>query len=53
MHEIPAVFSHVGTLAQAKALPCPFNNWAVFYGGRFVTVNQLDGAGVQKLLVRS
>ena len=36
-----------------KALPCPFNNWAVFCGGRFVTVNQLDGAGVQKLLVRS
>ena len=52
-HEIPAVFSRVETLAQAKALPCPFNNWAVFYGGRFVTVNQLDGAGVQKLLARS
>ena len=33
-------------------LPCPFNNWAVFYGGRFMTVNQLDGAGVQKLLAR-
>lgn len=51
-HEIPAVFSRVETLAQAKALPCPFNNWAVFCGGRFATVNQLDGAGVQKLLAR-
>ena len=52
-HEIPAAFLHVETTEQAKMLPCPFNNWAVFYGGRFVTVNQLDGAGVQKLLVRS
>ena len=52
MHEIPAAFLHVETTEQAKMLPCPFNNWAVFYGGRFVTVNQLDGAGVQKLLAR-
>ena len=51
-HEIPAAFLHVETTEQAKMLPCPFNNWAVFYGGRFVTVNQLDGAGVQKLLAR-
>ena len=47
-----AAFLHVETTEQAKMLPCPFNNWAVFYGGRFVTVNQLDGAGVQKLLAR-
>ena len=53
MYEIPAAFLHVETTEQAKMLPCPFNNWAVFYGGRFVTVNQLDGAGVQKLLARS
>lgn len=52
-HEIPAAFLHVETTEQAKMLPCPFNNWAVFYGGRFATVNQLDGAGVQKLLARS
>ena len=52
-HEIPAAFLHVETTEQAKMLPCPFNNWAVFYGGRFVTVNQLDGAGAQKLLARS
>ena len=49
---IPARFRHVETLEQAKALPCVFNNWAVFYGGKFVTVNQIDGAAVEKLLKR-
>ena len=48
--EIPAEFIHVQSLEQAKNLPCVFNNWAVFYGGKFVTVNQLDAAGVEKLL---
>ena len=48
--EIPAEFIHVQSLEQAKNLPCVFNNWAVFYGGRFVTVNQLDAAGIEKLL---
>ena len=38
------------TLEQAKALPCVSNNWAVFYDGKFVTVNQIDGAMVEKLL---
>ena len=47
---IPASFRHVETLAQAKALPCVFNNWAAFYDGKFVTVNQLDGTAVAKLL---
>lgn len=51
-NEIPARFEHVQTLSQAKELPCVFNNWAVFYKGKFATVNQLDGAGVEKLLKR-
>lgn len=51
-NEIPARFEHMQTLLQAKELPCVFNNWAVFYKGKFVTVNQLDGAGVEKLLKR-
>ncbi len=50
--QIPASFVHADTLQKAKSLPCPFNNWAVFYAGRFVTVNQLDAAGVQKLIAR-
>ena len=32
------------TLAQAKSLPCVYNGWAVFWDGRFVTVNQIDPA---------
>lgn len=47
---IPAEFVLVDSLETAKNLPCPFNNWAVFYGGKLATVNQLDGAGVQKLM---
>ena len=51
-HAIPADFIHVTSCAQAKALPCVFNNWAVFYGGKFITVNQLDGTAVAKLIAR-
>lgn len=47
---IPASFIHVESLEQAKALPCVFNNWAVFYQGRFVTVNQIDGAALTKII---
>ena len=51
--DIPAQFVHVDTLKKAKSLPCVFNNWAVFYGGKFVTVNQIDGAALEKLRQRS
>ena len=44
---IPASFVQVATLEQAKALPCVFNNWAAFYGGRLITVNQLDGPAIE------
>ena len=37
-------------LAGIAAARRAFNNWAVFYQGRFVTVNQLDGAVLEKLL---
>lgn len=47
---IPADFILVDSLEKAKMLPCPFNNWAVFYGGKLATVNQLDAAGIQKLV---
>ena len=47
---IPAAFIRVDSLQQAKALPCVFNNWAVFYQGRLRTVNQLDVRGLEKLL---
>lgn len=36
---VPLNLVHVDSLEKAKALPCPFNNWAVFYEGEFQTVN--------------
>lgn len=47
---IPASFILVETLQDAKALPCVFNNWALFYNGRFETVNLLDTAHVEKII---
>ena len=32
---------------------CVFNNWAVFYNGKFVTVNQLDGTAAEKNEIRN
>ena len=49
---IPAEFVLVDSLEKAKALPCVFNNWAVFYDGEFVTVNQIDEAMLEKLIRR-
>lgn len=46
----PVLFRPVETLEQAKALPCVFNNWAVFYDGVFQSVNLLDVSGVKRLL---
>ena len=50
--QIPARFVLVDSLEKAKALPCPFNNWAVFYQGRLCTVNQLDAAALKRILER-
>ena len=41
---------HVDSLEKAKALPCVFNNYAVFYKGEFVTVNLTDAAALKKIL---
>ena len=49
---LAAQFVHVDTLEEAKSLPCAFNNRAVFYGGKFVTVNQIDAAMLEKLIKR-
>ena len=45
---IPARFIHVDSLEQAKSLPCVFGNFAVFYGGKFMTVNQIDPTYLEK-----
>lgn len=49
-HAIPVSLVEVTTLEQAKALPCVFNNWAVFYKGVFQSVNLLDVAGLKRIL---
>lgn len=50
MNDIPVSFIQVDTLQKAKGLPCAFNNWAVFYKGKFETVNLLDVAGLERIL---
>jgi GNAT superfamily N-acetyltransferase len=40
----------VDTLEKAKSLPCVFNNWAVFYKGKFETVHLLNEGYLKKML---
>lgn len=47
---VPVSFVRVETAQQAKALPCPFNNWAVFYRGAFRTVNLPDIPALKRIL---
>lgn len=47
---IPHTLIPIDTLEKAKALPCVFNNWAVFYERRFLTVNLLDTAALKRIL---
>lgn len=49
-HGVPLDLIKIDTLKKAKALPGVFNNWAVFYKGRFETVNLLDEAYLTRIL---
>lgn len=49
-HDVPVCLIHVDTLQKAKELPCVFNNWGVFYKGKFETVNLLDVAYLKRIL---
>ncbi len=40
----------IDSIEKAKELPCVFNNWAVFYNGKFKTVNLLDIASLDKII---
>jgi GNAT superfamily N-acetyltransferase len=42
LNTIPVEINRIGSLEHAKNMPCVFNNWAVFYNGKFVTVNLLN-----------
>ncbi|MGM9662149.1 MAG: GNAT family N-acetyltransferase [Oscillospiraceae bacterium] len=47
---VPLSLRPVDTLQKAKALPCVFNNWALFYKGRFETVNLPDIPSLERIL---
>lgn len=49
-HSVPVRLIAVDSLEKAKSLPCVFNNWAVFYNGRFENLLLLNENGVKKLL---
>ncbi|MBE5982726.1 MAG: GNAT family N-acetyltransferase [Paenibacillaceae bacterium] len=50
INEIPVSVIPVDTLQKAKELPCVFNNWGVFYKGKFQTVNLLDETSLARIL---
>lgn len=49
-HKVEVELIPVDSLEKAKSLPCVFNNWAVFYKGRFETVHLLNETALKKLL---
>ena len=49
-NNIPLNLILIDSLEKAKSVPCPFNNYAVFYGGKFKTVNLLDIKGIERIL---
>ncbi|MDK2808883.1 MAG: hypothetical protein PWP24_1620 [Clostridiales bacterium] len=51
-NQIPLTLIAVDSLKKAKELPCIFNNWAVFYQGKFETVHLLNEGYLKKLLSR-
>lgn len=42
----------VDSIEKAKSVPCVFNNWAVFYDGKFETVHLLNEGYLKKMLDR-
>lgn len=50
MNYVPVSLIQVDTLQKAKDLPCVFNNWGVFYKGKFETVNLLDVSYLKRIL---
>lgn len=48
--DIAVSLIEVNTVDKAKNLPCVFNNYAVFYKGKFQTVNLLDISYLERIL---
>lgn len=49
-NHIPLHLIKIDTLEKAKDLPCVFNNWAVFYKGKFETLHLLNEGYLKKML---
>jgi len=47
-NNIPLELVTIDSLEKAKAVPCVFNNWAVFYKGKFETVHLLNEGNLKK-----
>ena len=50
--QLPLRLEAVERVEQAKAVPCVFNNWATFYGGRLVGLQPLNENALKKLLAQ-
>ncbi len=48
--DIPLQLIAVDSLEKAKSVPCIFNNWAVFYNGKFETIHLLNEGYLKKML---
>lgn len=49
-NNIPLELIAIDTLEKAKSIPCIFNNWAVFYNGKFETVHLLNEGYLKKMM---
>lgn len=49
-NHVPLELIALNSLEKAKSVPCIFNNWAVFYNGKFESVHLLNEGGLKKLL---
>lgn len=50
MNDVHVSIIQVDILQKAKELPCVFNNYGVFYKGKFETVNLLDIGSLERIL---
>ncbi len=51
-NNVPLTVNYVDSLEKAKSLPCVFNNWCVFYKGKFETVNLLIDVEMLKRILK-
>lgn len=49
-NNIPLELIKIDSLEKAKSVPCIFNNWAVFYKGKFETIHILNESYLKKML---